>query len=45
MCYKFIEYVDEQGYTHLIFDHEFNIKWSRTVSNVFMDLIWVALGT
>lgn len=43
MCCKFNQYVDERGYRHLIFDHEFNLKWSRIVSNVFIDLIWIAL--
>jgi hypothetical protein len=43
MCCKFSQYVDEQGYRRLIFDHEFNIKWSRIVSSVFSDLIQEAL--
>jgi hypothetical protein len=43
MCCKFNQYVDELEYRHLIFDHEFNIKWSRIASSVFSDLIRVAL--
>lgn len=43
MCNKIRQYIDDQGYRHLIFDHRFGIKWSRIVSGVFTDLIKEAL--
>lgn len=39
VCTVFRDYVDNQGYRHLIFDHMFNTKWSRIASSVFSDLI------
>lgn len=44
MCNKFRQYIDDQGYRHLIFDHRYGIKWSRIVSDVFSDLIKDTLG-
>lgn len=44
VCTTFRQYVDEQGYTHLVFDHPFNLKWSRIVAEVFSDLITVVLN-
>ena len=43
MCSNFRQYVDDQGYRHLILDHEYNMKWSRIASKVLSDLISVTL--
>lgn len=44
MCTNFRQYLDQQRYRHLIFDHAFNLKWSRIASNVFSDLMRVTLN-
>jgi hypothetical protein len=39
MVNLFRQYIVDQGYRHLIFDHRYGIKWSRIVCTVFRDLL------
>jgi hypothetical protein len=36
---KFSQYIDAEGYTCLVFDHRYGIKWSRIISRVFSYLL------
>lgn len=44
-CYhRFTSQKDRQGYTSLVFEHDFGIKWSNAIGTVFGDVIKKSLN-